>query len=109
MIIILALILVLIFTQQACCVKCVSFSCKHNSGGRCIRKNITIYDNTVTGLCLHHTDNMTKRILEPMEEIGMIEKSNPKIIKAQEDIKDEELLKNPKAFARWMREQGIGK
>ena len=44
-----------------------------------------------------------------MEEIGMIEKSNPKIIKAQEDIKDEELLKNPKAFARWMREQGIGK
>ena len=116
MIIILGLILVLIFSQpnQSCGIKCFSFSCKHNRGGRCIRKNITIYDNTVTGLCLFHTENMTKRILEPMRKIRVIEKGkgNPqmigRIMKAQEDIKDAELVKNPKAFTKWLRKQGIG-
>lgn len=109
MIIILGLILVLVFMQlnQASSVKCFSFSCKHNRKGRCGRGKVTIYNNTVIGLCLYHTENMTERILEPMKEIkrgnGILQ------IKAQEGTEDEELLKNPNAFARWMRRQGIGK
>lgn len=114
MIIILGLMLVLIFSylNQFCCIKCFSFSCKYNKDGRCIRKNITIYDNTVKGLCLFHTENMTRRILEPMKKIRMVErgKGNPqmieKIMKAQDEIEDPELLKNPEAFADWMRRQG---
>ena len=100
MIIILGLMLMLGFIQlnQACSVKCFSFSCKHNRNGRCGREKLTIYDNTVIGLCLHHTENMTKRILKPMAQIKG---------RVQEDMEDEELLKNPEAFADWMRKQGI--
>jgi len=77
-------------------VMCSSFSCVYNKKARCTKKEVAIYDNTVKGLCLDHSESMDKRILEPMG----------KIMQAQEEIKDSELLKNPKAFAKWMRKQG---
>ena len=96
-------------------VMCGSFSCAYNKRARCTRKEIAIYDNTVLGLCLYHTEMMGKRIIEPMNKAIVVERSKPnpqminKIMKAQEEIKDSELVKNPKAFAKWIREQGIGK
>jgi len=56
---------------------------------------------------------MSKRILEPMGKVVERSKPNPqmiaKIMQAQEKARDSELIKNPKAFARWMRKQGISK
>lgn len=96
--------------SKASVVMCGSFSCAYNRRGRCTRKEIVIYDNTVKGLCLYHTETMTKRILEPMGKIVERSKPNPqmiiKIMQAQEARKDSELINNPKAFARWMRRQG---
>lgn len=88
-------------------IACNSVSCRHNKLCRCTRKNIVIYDNTVKGLCLHHTESMKERILDPMQGKRMIESGGnsefgtemvEKIIKLQE----EELLKDPDAFSRWM-------
>ena len=97
---------------QTTVVMCNSFSCAYNRRARCIRGKIAIYDNRVIGLCLYHTETMSKRILEPMDKVVERGKPNPqminKIMKTQEEIKDSELLKNPKAFARWMRRQGAG-
>lgn len=87
-------------------VMCTSFSCIYNNKGRCVRKKIVIYDNTVIGLCLDHSETMSKRIIEPMGKVGTIERGKPnpqmidKIMKAQEDKRDSELIKNPKAFAK---------
>jgi len=94
-------------------VMCSSFSCAYNRRARCTRKEIAIYDNTIVGLCLNHSETMNRRILEPMEKVGTIERGKPnpqmidKMMKAQEEIKDTELVKNPKVFAVWMRKQGI--
>lgn len=50
---------------------------------------------------------MSKRILEPMGKT--VERGNPnpqminKIMQAQEDKKNSELIKNPKAFMLWMK------
>ena len=84
---------------------CNSISCKYNRLCRCARKEIAVYDNTVKGLCLHHTESMKERILDPMQGKRMIENSSEfssemidKIMKAQE----EKLLKDPDAFAKWM-------
>lgn len=94
-------------------VMCSSFSCAYNKKARCTRKGIAIYDNTVIGLCLYHTETMAKRILEPMAKGVKIERGKPnlqminKIMKAHEENKNSELVKNPKAFAKWIRKQGI--
>ena len=53
--------------SSGCGIKCYSYSCRHNKGGKCRRKEIVVYDNTVTGLCLNHTDNMNNRVIKPME------------------------------------------
>ncbi len=96
-------------------VMCSSFSCAYNRRARCTRKEIAIYDNVVTGLCLFHSELMGKRIIEPMNKAKTIERGKPKpqmvnkIMKAQEGIQDSELIKNPKAFANWMRKHGIEK
>ena len=97
-------------SQRGCGIKCFSFSCRHNKGGRCSRKEIAVYDNTVEGLCLSHTSNMKDRVLEPMRETRLLERYEHEtyvvadaLKKTQEDMKDEELLKNPNAFARWMK------
>lgn len=52
-------------------VRCGSVSCSHNSGGRCTKTTISVYDNTVKGLCLDHTEKMHKRIIEPMIQKGL--------------------------------------
>lgn len=87
-------------------VLCTSFSCSFNRGGCCVRHKIIVYDNTVIGLCLYHTDTMSKRILEPMGRVAERGKPNSKMITkimhAQEDKRDSELIKNPEAFARWI-------
>ena len=96
-------------------VMCSSFSCAYNKRARCTRKEITIYDNTVIGLCLYHSETMSRRIIEPMRKVGTIERSKPnpqminKIMKAWEEKHSKELLENPKIFGDWMKKQGIGR
>ena len=93
---------------------CNSISCTWNKLCRCTRRGISIYDNTVKGLCLYHTESMQERILDPMQEERIIEsggdsefgkKMIDKIMKMQE----EKLLKDPDAFARWMKKHGMGR
>ena len=96
--------------SSGCGIKCFSLNCQHNRGGKCRRKDITIYDNTVVGLCLNHTDNMNNRVIEPMKNAGFHEEHCVTInisAKAQEEIKDGELLQNPKAFSMWMKRHGM--
>ena len=85
-------------------IMCNSVSCSHNKLCRCTRKEIAVYDNTVKGLCAHHTESMKERILDPMQE-KRITKSDEfgsemieKIMKAQE----EKILKDPDTFDKWM-------
>lgn len=98
---------------QAIVVMCHSFACAYNRRGKCGRRQIVVYDNTILGLCLNHTETMSKRILEPMNRINAVERGNlnpqmiTKIMQAQEDKRDLELIKNPKTFARWMKKQDI--
>ena len=93
--------------SKASVVMCHSFTCANNIRGCCVRQKIIVYDNTVVGLCLYHTDNMSKRILEPMGKV--VERGKPnsnivnKIVRADEDKRDSELIKNSKAFTLWMR------
>lgn len=91
-------------------VMCSSFSCAYNKRAICTRKEIFVYDNTVLGLCLFHSETMSQRILEPMGKVAERGKSNPqminKIMQAQEAKRDSRLIKNPKAFARWMKQRG---
>ena len=99
--------------SQTSVVMCGSFSCAYNRRARCTRKQIAVYDNTILGLCLYHSETMKKRILEPMNKGIKIERGKPnpqmidKIMKAQEEIKDSELINNPRAFADWMRKRGF--
>lgn len=92
-------------------VMCGSFSCAYNRRGRCTRKEISICDNTVKGLCLYHSETMSQRIIEPMGKIAERGKPNPqminKIMQAQEDKSDSELIKDPKAFATWIRKNWL--
>ena len=96
-------------------VMCNSTSCTWNKLCRCTRRNIAVYDNTVKGLCLHHSESMKDRVLEPMKTSKLLERyeDETQAAEAMNDIKerfkDEELLKNPNAFAKWMRKHGIGK
>lgn len=93
--------------SKATIVMCSSFSCGYNRRARCTRGKVTIYDNHIIGLCLYHTETMSKRILEPMEKVAERGKPNPqminKIMQAQEDKRDSELIKKSKAFTLWMR------
>lgn len=102
-------------SQKGCGVKCSSSSCLYNRGGRCGRQEVTVYDNTVIGLCLNHTDSMKDRVTEPILKSGYFDshklKTNITVIrlkKTTEEMLDEKLLKNPNAFARWMRKQASG-
>ena len=96
-------------------VMCSSVSCKWNRLCRCTRKDIAVYDNTIQGLCLHHTSNMKDRVLEPMKKSKLLEQYEHEtyVAEAMDKMrgksKDEELLKNPAAFSRWMRKHGMGK
>ena len=99
-------------SQKGCGIKCFSSSCRYNQSGRCRRREITIYDNTVTGLCLNHTGSMRNRVVEPIMKSELFNSDKHEICvtvgsskKTQEEVLDEKLLKNPNAFARWMRKQ----
>ena len=95
-------------------IMCNSVSCTWNKLCRCTRKEIAVYDNTVTGLCLYHTDSMKDRVLEPMKKSRLLEQYEHETYiavamdKMKEKSKDEELLKNPAAFSKWMKRHGIG-
>ena len=101
--------------SKASVVMCNSFSCGYNKRARCTRQKIAIYDNTILGICLYHTQMMADRVTKPMNKGIVVERGKPnlqmigKIMKAQEEIKDSELLKDSKSFARWMRKQDIGR
>lgn len=88
-------------------VMCNSCACKWNKLCRCTKGKIAVYDNTVKGLCLNHTEDMKERILDPMREKRMIESScNSKFGTEMMDkimrLQEEKLLKDPDAFAKWM-------
>lgn len=94
-------------------IMCNSVSCTHNKLCRCTRKEVSVYDNTVTGLCLDHTDSMKDRVLEPMRKSKLLEQYEHETYtvramdRVEEKFKDEELLKSPSAFARWMNMRGM--
>ena len=97
-------------TDKGCGIKCFSFSCRYNKRGRCGRKDIAIYDNTVTGLCLYHTDDMKERILEAMKKGRLLDRYEHEtymvtktLKKPQGYISDEECLKNPNVFTKWIK------
>lgn len=99
------LICVIFFGNRAVIFKCASVSCKLNNKGECLKKKVVIYDNATIGICLYHTESMHKRILEPLEEAGLIVGS-----KSLDELKNSEvLLKDPGAFEQWMRNQMRGK
>ena len=95
-------------------IMCNSISCTWNKRCRCTRKEIAVYDNTVEGLCLYHSANMKDRVLEPMKKSRLLEQYEHETYiavamdKMKEKSKDEELLKNPAAFSKWMKRHGIG-
>ena len=86
---------------------CNSTSCAWNKLCRCTRREISVYDNTVKGLCLQHTEGIKERILDPMQEKRIIESDGDsefgkKVIDKIMKMQEEKLLKDPDAFARWM-------
>jgi len=91
--------------------KCHSRSCKHNAYGNCKKPKITIYDNGVLGLCLDHTEEMSKRVTEPLAkgiQIGMkVGEANVmgQIIKKNEI---DSITKDEKGFNSWLKRHGIG-
>jgi hypothetical protein len=96
-------------------VMCNSVSCNWNRRCRCTRKEIAVYDNTVRGLCLYHTEDMKDRILEPIRKNKLLDGYGHEtyvvadaLKKTQGDMKDEELLKSPRAFSQWMKRHGAG-
>lgn len=109
-VILLAIVMLAMSAEQgrSSVVMCNSVSCKWNKLCRCTKRDIAVYDNTVKGLCLYHTENMKERILDPMREKRMIEVGGDsedfgkemmdKIMRSQE----EKLLKDPDTFAKWM-------
>ena len=94
-------------------VMCNSLGCAYNKMARCTRKAIAIYDNTVKGLCLYHTATMGERIIEPLKKYMTAEVtvSNPQILEniSKTQKENENLVKNPKAFADWLKKHGIKK
>jgi len=102
--------LVCMYNTKTTLRRCYSFSCKKNVGGRCLLKEIDVYDNGVIGICLWHTDNMTKRVLDPIKigvEIGKKDgeiELLDKLLKTSEDIK---AIKDPKEFQSWLKRHGI--
>ena len=91
-------------------VMCNSTSCTWNKLCRCTKKEISVYDNTVKGLCLNHTESMKERILDPMREKRIIETNSgfgTEMIDKAMKLQEEKLLEDPKAFAKWMRKHGM--
>ena len=96
--------------SSGCGIKCFSVTCKHNKGDKCRRKDITIYDNTVVGLCLNHTDDMNNRVIKPMKNAGFHKEHCVTVrfsAKAQEEIKDGRVSKEPKSFLYMDEETGM--
>jgi len=99
-------------SQKGCGIKCFSFSCRFNRNGKCGRQEITVYDNTVTGLCLNHTESMKDRVIEPIMKSSLFGSYKHKTCisvrsfkKTQEAMLDDKLLKNSSVFAKWLRKQ----
>ena len=100
-------------SQKGCGIKCFSFRCRYNKSGKCERQEITVYDNTIKGLCLNHTDSMDDRVIEPLLNSGWSYGSKREIRivsggskKKNGAMTDEKLLKNPAAFSKWMMKRG---
>jgi hypothetical protein len=73
--------------------------------GRCSRGQIAVYDNTILGLCLYHTESMKVRVLDSFEQGRKMGKMDGEIAMLDKLITDKDLLKDPKAFDEWMRKQ----
>ena len=76
--------------------KCYSKTCLKNDHGKCMLKEIDVYDNGVLGLCLWHSHNMQKRTLEPFQVVlGM---------KTTHDVEsDIKAIQDSEEFQKWMR------
>ena len=93
--------------------KCNSMSCNHNNKkGKCILREVVIYDNKVTGLCLWHTDNMKQRLLDPLITgiaIGKKSSTLEVIDELAKGFEDRKAIKDPGVFEKWMKRHGMGK
>ena len=110
-ILLLYFLLVATYNSKTTLRRCYSFSCQKNIRGKCLLKEIDVYDNGVIGLCLWHTSDMTKRILEPYNKgrkLGNIDgqlELIDKLVKSSDDVK---AIKDPKEFTSWLKRHGIG-
>ena len=98
--------LLTIGSQKTVVRKCYSVSCKRNRMGKCMVKQIDVYDNGAIGICLWHTASMKDRILDPLEkgrEIGKKDGEIALLDKLLEDSIDRKAIKSPEEFAKWMK------
>lgn len=75
-------------------------------------KEIDVYDNKALGICLWHTEDMDKRLLEPFrngEAIGEKTGEIKLIDKLTKNLEDNRAVKDPKEFEKWMRDHGMDK
>lgn len=84
---------------------CNSISCKWNRACRCTKKSISIYDNTIIGLCLNHTEDIQVRVLDAFTKGREIGAKDGEIKLLGELTEDMKLLKNPKEFDSWMQKK----
>ena len=110
-ILVLYFFLVATYNSKTTLRRCYSFSCLKNMRGKCMLKEIDIYDNGVIGICLWHTSDMNKRILEPYNKGRVLGKIDgeleliDRLVKGSEDIK---AIKDPEEFKNWLKRHGIG-
>jgi hypothetical protein len=93
--------------------KCYSFDCKKNHRGKCVMREIEVYDNGVKGMCLWHTDNMYDRVLDPIKKgIAIGEKQGKaktidSLLKEVENSKDAKAIHSQEEFRLWLLRHGV--
>ena len=76
-------------------------------------KKIDIYDNGAIGLCLWHTTEMRKRVLDPYNKGKEVGKKNgaieciDKLIHSVDNEKDALAIKSPEEFIIFMKKHGF--
>lgn len=92
---------VLAMQNKTSVIVCDSVFCTWNKRCTCTRKKIAIYDNKAKGMCLYYmsTAKAPVRRERIVERGGIDYKMLDKIM----ELQDEVLLKDPDAFAKWMK------
>jgi len=87
--------------------KCYSISCAHNKNKSCNLKQMYVYDNMVNGLCLNHTQDMTKRfdkIIDECKKRGMFLNLSESEQRVLADIK---AIKDVEGFKDFLKKHGV--